>query len=756
MDAGFDTRYTLRQRLGVGTASEVHRAFDEVLGREVAIKLFRSGTASKDVVADMLKLLSREAKIASSLQHPNIISAYAAGLSEDGRPYIVMELVDGNSLSALLSTEGALPLLKAIDIVRQLSNAVSHMHQKSLIHRDIKPSNIMICRSQDGSLLVKLIDLNLSKYLRLSQASTQTAPGSLIGTPSYMSPEQCHGLPADERSDVFAIGCVLYECLTGAQAFPSQNAVDGLWLAVEKDPPHPTQILPNLLLPAAIENIMFRALSKNPVDRYQSVAEMAVDLEQVQAALRNGTVLPSVPAPVQGSVFPKHITAGTGSLQRHRHKLVAALVIFSVAAAFGGWYFQVNQQHSGQDTEPEPVSAALYTSMTAQQCFLAAKKFPRGSGASLLPITTALSKDMFDSTLSNDEVTEIGTMLQMMLSKSGGTRELAGAFCQLATIEAGRHLPEPAYNHARLAQGLSDRLVGPNSELSVGAVAIQGRLAIESGKVSDDTLKNLVHAKQAAEGQRDRSHLLWLNLTLARAYQMRGDSAAAQRAFIECIDSPPSGDHFNHYHFVAACRYAQFLSSERKPTEAAKQIRQSMSELLELPQQLIPWAETADALELYLRLPASERKPELSDKLMAYLTNLENNVHGAQRIVALSYVARLEEQANPGKPITSLNRVDKVINEELPNISDRATQARSYLGLADQMAAAHRHSEALRFYEKVLDLINLQKTAGTDGDDIAALRATLVQRLNLNAEALKQYDRHYQEAYIKLLGRING
>lgn len=205
-----DSRYSAQELLGTGGTADVYRARDTSLSRDVAIKVFRTAHAALPEVA---KQFAREMKTMSRLDHPAIAKIYASATMPQGQPYIVMEYIDGQTLFDLIAQQEALQPAQALEICRQVAAAIEYMHNAGVIHRDLKPSNIMCRRKADGAIEAKIIDVGYSKMLQ-QQAFTMTAPGTVVGTPAYMSPEQCMGLAADRRSDVFALGLMLYEMLT--------------------------------------------------------------------------------------------------------------------------------------------------------------------------------------------------------------------------------------------------------------------------------------------------------------------------------------------------------------------------------------------------------------------------------------------------------------------------------------------------------------------------------------------------------------
>ena len=273
----FGERYQLGETLGFGGMSEVHRGRDLRLGRDVAVKVLRADLARDPSFQNRFR---REAQNAASLNHPAIVAVYDTGESkadpsEGGEklnvPYIVMEFVDGETLRDMVKRDGALPPRRAMEIMADVCAALDFSHRHGIVHRDVKPANIMLTRG--GA--VKVMDFGIARALG-DTASTQTATAAVIGTAQYLSPEQARGETVDARSDVYAAGCVLYELLTGTPPFVGDSPVAIAYQHVRQDAKPPSEV--NQELPPALDAIVLKALNKNPLNRYQTSAEMRSDL----------------------------------------------------------------------------------------------------------------------------------------------------------------------------------------------------------------------------------------------------------------------------------------------------------------------------------------------------------------------------------------------------------------------------------------------------------------------------------------------
>jgi beta-lactam-binding protein with PASTA domain/predicted Ser/Thr protein kinase len=269
-------RYELGEILGFGGMSEVHLARDLRLHRDVAVKVLRADLARDP---SFYLRFRREAQNAAALNHPAIVAVYDTGEAETAAgplPYIVMEFVDGLTLRDIVHNDGPIPPRKAIEIIADACQALNFSHQHGIIHRDVKPANIMI--SSSGA--VKVMDFGIARALADGGNSvTQTA--AVIGTAQYLSPEQARGEPVDARSDVYSLGCVLYEILTGEPPFVGDSPVAVAYQHVREDPVPPSQKYEGIS--PELDAVVLKALAKNPDNRYQSAAEMRDDLVRVHS-----------------------------------------------------------------------------------------------------------------------------------------------------------------------------------------------------------------------------------------------------------------------------------------------------------------------------------------------------------------------------------------------------------------------------------------------------------------------------------------
>jgi serine/threonine-protein kinase len=272
-------RYEIGGVLGRGGMAEVHRGRDLRLGREVAVKVLRSDLARDPSFQVRFR---REAQAAASLNHPAIVAVYDTGedrSSSGATPYIVMEYVEGETLRDVLRREGVLSPERAMTFAADICAALDFSHRNGIVHRDVKPGNVMV--TPQGT--VKVMDFGIARAVSDS-AATMTSTAAVIGTAQYLSPEQARGESVDARSDVYSVGCLLYELVTGAPPFTGDSPVSVAYQHVREDPKLPSSVNP--AIPADLDAILLKALSKNPANRYQSAAEMRNDLLRSLAGQR--------------------------------------------------------------------------------------------------------------------------------------------------------------------------------------------------------------------------------------------------------------------------------------------------------------------------------------------------------------------------------------------------------------------------------------------------------------------------------------
>ncbi len=292
-------RYVITERIGAGGMGVVYKAKQGAVDRNVAIKVLLTRPAEKDDEYETLvRRFHLEARAASKLSHPNTITIYDFGQDEDGLLYIAMEFLDGISLDRVLK-QGALTPQRAVRVIMQLCHSLSEAHKKGIVHRDIKPDNIFLINLGGDNDFVKVLDFGVAKLRESSNNNdkTLTKAGMIFGTPKYMSPEQARCMPLDARSDIYAVGVMMYQLLTGAVPFDAEDHVSILLMHCSEPPEPFAKRRPDLQLPPELEAVVFKAMMKDRDARYQSVDEMAAALEMIAAKFQfvaNTSMLPIV------------------------------------------------------------------------------------------------------------------------------------------------------------------------------------------------------------------------------------------------------------------------------------------------------------------------------------------------------------------------------------------------------------------------------------------------------------------------------
>ena len=267
----FDRRYVIKRKLGSGGMADVYLAEDQELGRNVALKLLNERHAADEQFVERFR---REAQSAAGLNHPNIVSIFDRGYAE-GTYYIAMEYLEGRTLKELLVRNGPTPIPVSIEYARQILGALAFAHRNGIVHRDIKPHNIVV--GSDGRL--KVTDFGIAR----SGASQMTEAGSIVGTAQYLSPEQARGASVDPRSDLYSLGIVLYEMLTGHVPFTGDTPVEIAMKHLSLAPEPPSALRPEV--PHNLDAVVMRALAKDPDQRYASAEEMDAELARVARGL---------------------------------------------------------------------------------------------------------------------------------------------------------------------------------------------------------------------------------------------------------------------------------------------------------------------------------------------------------------------------------------------------------------------------------------------------------------------------------------
>ena len=282
----FCDRFQITEVLGGGGMGMVYRAKHLLMQRDVAIKILHTKMVGN---ADALKRFKVEAQAASTFSHPNILNVHDFGVSNQGQPYMVMDYLEGTTLTSLLDAEKRIPVARAVKMFLQMSSALAHAHSREIIHRDVKPSNIMLVEFEGRHEFVKLVDFGIAKVLNptIPEAENLTRTGEVFGSPLYMSPEQCKGIKLDARADIYSLGAVMYRVLTGRPIFNTSDPLETMFKQVCEMPDKFAIACPEIEIPSQLENVIFKCMAKDREERYQSMNDLRSDLEVVLVQLRS-------------------------------------------------------------------------------------------------------------------------------------------------------------------------------------------------------------------------------------------------------------------------------------------------------------------------------------------------------------------------------------------------------------------------------------------------------------------------------------
>ena len=340
-------RYLVRELLGAGGMGRVYLAEHVRMGRRSAVKVISPALAA---TPEAISRFNREAANASRINHPNVAQVYDFGDAPNGTLYLAMEYVEGETLDALITREGRLSVARAANITRQIADALTAAHHLEIVHRDLKPENIMIARHLDGSDWVKVVDFGIAKTVQRDGAGSQTVTtaGVSLGTPEYMSPEQLAGERLDHRTDIYSLGLVLFNMLTGQLPYPRVTSRETLVRRLVSPPRTLAEVSPDVAWPAGLQSVLDLALAPELTDRYGSVAELARDIMTVAQDARAEdpsaiTTVRVVPAPVPTTrravsrTVPVENGAKGGAAERPAPRVLpwAIAAVALLVAAFG-------------------------------------------------------------------------------------------------------------------------------------------------------------------------------------------------------------------------------------------------------------------------------------------------------------------------------------------------------------------------------------------------------------------------------------
>ncbi len=349
-------RYLVLARLGEGGMGRVYLAEHVKMNRQCAIKVMNPSLVND---TESSQRFAREASNAARILHPNVAAVFDYG-EADKIVYLVMEYVDGESLSAILQKDGALDPRRAIDLCRQVADGLHAAHELGIVHRDLKPDNVIITRNRSGKEIAKVVDFGIAKAITDSPQDALTKSGLVIGTPEYMSPEQLLGDPVDARTDVYALGCILFQCLTGNAAFAADTREQMIRRRLHEPAPHIRDLIP--ALPARLDTLIVHMLARSPGDRVATAAEARDQLDpaltlsgwdprtMTQGVGESGDATSIIPAVVITQPTDTQTDQPVPAKKSGRGMLVGSLV--GVIAIAAGVVLLVNRPHP----KPAPVA----------------------------------------------------------------------------------------------------------------------------------------------------------------------------------------------------------------------------------------------------------------------------------------------------------------------------------------------------------------------------------------------------------------
>jgi len=286
--------YEIQEVIGHGGMGVVYKARHALMDRIVAIKMLQAQLISDSM---SVKRFQQESQSASRISHPNVITVYDFGISPNGQPFIVMDYLQGISLADVIKEEGQIGVERSIKILAQACDALDHAHKMGVIHRDVKPTNFVLINYDEEKDFVKVVDFGVAKLMNATPDGQRlTQAGEVCGSPVYMSPEQCTGGELDQRSDIYSMGIVVYETLTGKLPILGKTMVDTMSKHISEMPPTFQQARPDLYIPERLEQVVFKALAKDPNDRHQTMDELRIELENAIPRPGKSQVLRSAPS----------------------------------------------------------------------------------------------------------------------------------------------------------------------------------------------------------------------------------------------------------------------------------------------------------------------------------------------------------------------------------------------------------------------------------------------------------------------------
>jgi len=512
-------KYQIIERLGRGGMADVYRAFQPLLERYVAVKVMHTNLTEDE---DFITRFKREAQIVGSLRHPNIVQVIDFDI-HDGEYFMVMEYVQGDTLKAMLKRRGALQIGEALDIAAKLADALAYAHSKGMIHRDIKPANVLM--DKNGSPI--LSDFGIA---HLSDVSGLTSTGMTVGTPSYMSPEAGRGEKVDERTDIYSLGIVLYEMLTGTVPFDADTPYAVIMKHINDPLPMPRQF--GASLPAFVEKVVLKALAKNREDRYQVAAEFRSAIDKALEQLQNEPTSSATATNPVATVIGTQIAQPTSSVTPRRISPVAILAIVALLLFLVGGAYLLSRPPAAAPPPTQP-SVAIVPTITATTL------------AVVQP--TATEKSTIASTATQTPQTTTATRTEMPVI---GTPSASGQDIALAT----------QIRNLLIRGSTGDAMDKVNSLLKVNPqsydlIVLHGQINIETGQENaNQALKDAQAALKLDPARPEAYVLLGQYYQFGFSYDKSEDIVATNKKAIEYYNQAEQKGGSDYYIFWLRAR----------------------------------------------------------------------------------------------------------------------------------------------------------------------------------------------------------
>jgi tRNA A-37 threonylcarbamoyl transferase component Bud32/tetratricopeptide (TPR) repeat protein len=462
-------KYKITSILGKGAMGIVYRALDPDINREVAVKTIRFDLVSEEGDREeMMERFMREAQAAGKLTHPNIITIYDVGREKE-MTYIVMQLIEGHSLQKVISSGEKISTQELIQLMDQLCKALDYAHDNGIVHRDIKPANILL--DKEGKPFI--VDFGVARL----ETSTLTQSGTTLGTPSYMSPEQVMGKKVDRRSDIFSLGGILYELLTGKRAFQAQSITTVIYKIIHEEPVALTEVKKGL--PTGFEQIVCKALAKDPKDRYQNCAEFAADLQNFDQLSDKTMPITMIEEELPTLVMKK---------KRKLWPIIAISAAAVLLAAAGGGYFLSQKTgeipflsgiFKGMKAEEPPLSPppdAVMPGSIEDKLNRARESFDKEDYAETIRLAEAVLAEDAENIRAQEYLSEAKSKMgEVLVAQTLGTEEIKSETPSLSQDKK----PEPLQTRAIIPGSTEDKLNRAKESLEKGDYDGTIRLAEE-------------------------------------------------------------------------------------------------------------------------------------------------------------------------------------------------------------------------------------------------------------------------------------